>query len=80
MVLLAMFMVPMLYAAVEEFKHHTGLGDAATAWLTVPTLFIVPVVFCMVMDVIQLFSNEGEPDNPPESPDPGDSKSGDKPA
>ena len=80
MVLLAMFMVPMLFAAVEEFKHHTGLGNTATAWLTVPSLFIVPVVVCMVMDVIQLFSSGAEPEKPTPPPDPDDHETGVNPA
>ncbi len=80
MVLMAMFMVPMLFASVEEFKKHTGLGDTATAWLTVPTLFVVPVIFCMVMDLIHLFSSGPENEKPPPPPDPGDPETGEKPA
>ncbi len=49
-VLLTMFVVPTLFACVEEFKRHTNLGNSAAAGLTVATLFVLPVVVCIVMD------------------------------
>jgi len=53
-VLITMFVVPTLYATIEEFRLHTGLGPVATAWLALPTLFMLPVIYCIVMDIAGL--------------------------
>jgi Cu(I)/Ag(I) efflux system membrane protein CusA/SilA len=50
-VLITMFVVPVLWASIEEFKQRTKLGAVAAAWLAAGTFFVLPVVLCTVMDL-----------------------------
>ena len=44
-------------ATIEEFRFRTGLSPVATAWLALPTLFILPVIYCIVLDIAELARN-----------------------
>ena len=52
---LTMFVVPVLYAAVQEFKRHTGIGDGALGavlLVTGPVGFFAVAAYCAVHDLV----------------------------
>jgi len=52
-VLITMFVVPVLYCTVREFRHHTGLNDAvigAAIALTAFLAFIPMILFNNIME------------------------------
>ena len=51
-VLVTVFVVPVLYCVVKEFKRHTRLDGMPLALIVVLTGFVVPVVYCTVCDLI----------------------------
>jgi len=50
-VLITMFVVPVLWASIEEFKQRTKLGGVAAAWLAAGTFFVLPVLVCAALDL-----------------------------
>ncbi len=49
-VLVSIFVVPVLYCAVREFRLRSRLGEVEAAALTVCSLFLIPVLYCSFQD------------------------------
>ena len=52
-VMVSIFVVPVLYCAVKEFAHRSGLGQGPSTALSVLTFFTVPVLYCTFKDVTE---------------------------
>ncbi len=71
-VLLTFFLVPVLYSAVQEFKMHTGIGDAALGaalLVTGPLGFFAVAAWCAVRDLAGRLQPGGRQPAPSAPPD-----------
>ena len=52
-VVVSVFVVPVLYCAVREFRYRSKLGESEVAFLSAITLFILPVLYCASLDMLE---------------------------
>jgi len=55
---ITMFVVPVLFCSIHEFKRRSRLDDTAVGAIAVLSLFTVPVVYCTVCDIRDRFKPE----------------------
>jgi copper/silver efflux system protein len=58
--LLSILVVPVIYSAIKEFAHRTQLDERTAGALSVLTLFILPIVYCSLMETREMESDHPE--------------------